>query len=301
MPTLTVERQELRVTNLDKVFWPEDGYTKADVMNYYAQVWPILAPHLRDRPLSLVRYPEGIDGQYFYQKDCPNAPEFVETMAIPAEDRMISYSMANNLPTLVWAINLGTIEIHPWLSTRTDLDRPTYVIFDLDPMEPATYADGVRVALALKRLLDQLGLAAYPKVSGATGLHIYLPIAPRYTFQQTSTFVKRLGEAVIGALPDLATNERRVADRAGKVYIDHLQNLRGKTIASVYSLRPFPGAPVSLPVTWEELPDTHPAVFTLKNALARMIRLGIFSPICWPKSRSCRGTCWTDRLTNANA
>ena len=274
MPTLTIDRQELRVTNLDKVFWPDDGYTKADVMNYYARVWPILAPHLRDRPLSLVRYPEGIAGAYFYQKDCPNAPEFVETVAIPAGDRVISYSMANNLPTLVWAINLGTIEIHPWLSTRKDLDRPTYVIFDLDPMAPATYADGVRVALALKRLLDQLGLAAYPKVSGATGLHIYLPIAPRYSFRQTSTFVKRLGEALIGALPSLATNERRVADRAGKVYIDHLQNLRGKTIASVYSIRPFPGAPVSLPVAWAELPDTHPSIFTIKNAPARLARVG---------------------------
>ena len=274
MPTLTIDRQELRVTNLDKVFWPDDGYTKADVMNYYARVWPILAPHLRDRPLSLVRYPEGIAGAYFYQKDCPNAPEFVETVAIPAGDRVIGYSMANNLPTLVWAINLGTIEIHPWLSTRKDLDRPTYVIFDLDPMAPATYADGVRVALALKRLLDQLGLAAYPKVSGATGLHIYLPIAPRYSFRQTSTFVKRLGEALIGALPSLATNERRVADRAGKVYIDHLQNLRGKTIASVYSIRPFPGAPVSLPVAWAELPDTHPSIFTIKNAPARLARVG---------------------------
>ncbi|MGE5549863.1 MAG: non-homologous end-joining DNA ligase [Bacteroidota bacterium] len=274
MPTLTVDARELKVTNLDKVFWPEEGITKADIMNFYVQVWPLLGPHLRNRPLSLVRYPEGVTGDYFYQKDCPNAPEFVETIAIPSGERVLHYSMANNLPTLIWAINLGTIEVHPWLSTAADLDRPTYAIFDLDPMPPAAYADGVRVALAIKRLLDQLGLAAYPKVSGATGLHLYLPIAPRYTFKQTSTFVKRLGEAVIGALPDLATNERRVADRAGKVYIDHLQNLRGKTIASVYSLRPFPGAPVSLPVTWAELPDTHPASFTIKNTLPRLGRVG---------------------------
>jgi len=130
------------------------------------------------------------------------------------------------------------------------------------------------VALALKKLFDQLGLAAYPKVSGATGIHIYLPIAPRYTFKQTSTFVKRLGHAVIAAMPDLATNLRKVADRAGKVYIDHLQNLKGKTIASVYSVRPFPGAPVSLPVTWRELPETHPASFTLANAIERVRRVG---------------------------
>jgi len=282
MPTLTVERQELKVTNLDKVFWPDEGYTKADVMNYYVRVWPLLAPHLKNRPLSLVRYPEGISGDYFYQKDCPNAPEFVETIGIPSDGRVIRYSMANNLPTLVWAINLGTIEVHPWLSTRADLDRPTYVILDLDPMAPATYADGVRVAFALKKLTGQLGLSVYPKISGATGLHLYLPIAPRYTFKQTSTFVKRLGEAVIAALPSLATNERRVAARAGKVYIDYLQNLRGKTIASVYSLRPFPGAPASLPVTWAELPNTHPASFTLKNALARLERVGdLFADLLW--------------------
>lgn len=274
MPTLTVDHRELTVTNLDKVFWPDDGYTKADVMNYYVQVWPLLAPHLRDRPLSLVRYPDGITGAYFYQKDCPDAPDFVETIEIPSEERVIRYSMANNLPTLLWAVNLGAIEVHPWLSTRRDLDRPTYAVFDLDSMPPATYADAIRVALAIKAIADRLGLALYPKVSGATGLHLYLPIAPRYTFKQTSTFVKRLGEAVIGALPELATNARRVADRKGKVYIDHLQNLRGKTIAGVYSLRPFPGAPVSLPVTWEELPETKPTSFTLRNALPRLARLG---------------------------
>ncbi|MGE5530096.1 MAG: non-homologous end-joining DNA ligase [Patescibacteria group bacterium] len=280
MPTLTVDRRELQVTNLDKIFWPDDGYTKADVMNYYVRVWPVLAPHLLNRPLSLVRYPDGIEGEFFYQKDCPNAPEFVETVEIPSEDRVIRYAMANNLPTLLWAVNLGAVEVHPWLSTREDLDRPTYVIFDLDPMAPATYQDGVRVALAIKRLCDGLGLRIYPKVSGATGLHLYLPVKRRYGFKETSTFVRRLGEAVIAALPELATNERRVQDRAGKVYIDHLQNIRGKTIASVYSIRPFSGAPVSLPVAWDELPATHPAVFTLANAIDRVERTGdLFRPL----------------------
>ncbi|MGQ9779987.1 MAG: non-homologous end-joining DNA ligase [Bacillota bacterium] len=274
MPSLTVDRHEVRVTHLDKVFWPEEGYTKADVMNYYVRVWPLLAPHLRHRPLSLVRYPDGITGEYFYQKDCPNPPDFVETVEIPSEDRVIRYTMANNLPTVIWAVNLGAIEFHPWLSTRYDLDRPTYAVFDLDPMPPATYADAVRVAQAIKALTDRLGLALYPKISGATGLHLYLPIAPKYTFAQTSTFVKRLGETVIATMPELATHARRVADRAGKVYIDHLQNLRGKTIASVYSLRPLPGAPVSLPVTWEELPTTNPTGFTLRNALARLEKVG---------------------------
>jgi len=274
LPTVTVDRQELTVTNLDKVFWPEEGYTKADIMNYYVRVWPLLAPHLRDRPLSLARYPDGITGEYFYQKDCPETPDFVETVEIPSADRVIRYSMANNLPTVIWAVNLGAIEFHPWLSTRYDLERPTYAVFDLDPMPPATYADAVRVAQAIKTLTDRLGLALYPKLSGATGLHLYLPIAPRYTFRQTATFVKRLGEAVIAAMPELATNVRRVSERAGKVYLDHLQNLRGKTIASVYSLRPLPGAPVSLPVTWEELPTTNPPDFLLPKALARLEKVG---------------------------
>jgi len=268
------------VKNLEKVFWPTDGYTKGDVMEYYIKVWPYLAPHLKDRPLSLVRYPEGINGQFFYQKNFPKAPPWVERIPVPSAKRVIHYVMANNLETLVWAVNLGCIEMHPWLSTRQDLAHPTYVIFDLDPMPPATFRDAVRVALALKTLTDHLGLALLPKISGATGLHLYLPVKPIYTYEQTGTFVQRLGEAVIRVIPELATNERMVSARGGKVYIDHLQNRKGKTIASVYSLRPFPGAPVSMPVTWEELPAVQPASFTITTALDRLANLGdLFAPL----------------------
>ncbi|MGE5581666.1 MAG: non-homologous end-joining DNA ligase [Bacillota bacterium] len=268
------------VKNLAKVYWPDEGITKGDLMKYYSEVWPYLNPHLRNRPVSLVRYPDGIEGNFFYQKDVPDAPEWVETVSIPSDERVITYAMINNLETLIWSVNLGCIEVHPWLSTKTALDLPTYIIFDLDPMEPAVFSDAVKIALFVNTILKELALKSFPKISGATGIHIYLPVKRDYTFQQTSDFVKKTGAVIIKAFPNLATNERKVASRAGKVYIDHLQNLKGKTIASVYSIRPFPGAPASLPVTWEELPDTHPAMFTLKTAIPRLQKTGdLFEPL----------------------
>jgi bifunctional non-homologous end joining protein LigD len=277
---LLINDRQIPIKNLDKPFWPTEGFTKGDIMEFYISIWPYLAPHLKDRPLSLVRYPEGIEGQFFYQKNFPNPPLWVETIPVESEDRIVNYVMANNLETLIWSVNLGSIEIHPWLSTRENLDFPTYIIFDLDPMAPATFREAVQVALALKSVTDHLKLQTFPKISGATGIHIYLPIKPQYTYQETSTFVKHLGEAVINVLPELATNERRVQDRTGKIYIDHLQNLKGKTIASVYSLRPFPGAPVSMPVTWTELPQVEPKSFSIKTALARLAATGdLFAPL----------------------
>ncbi len=278
--TIQINNHQVPVKNLEKVFWPDDGYTKADIIKYYASVWPLLAPHLLGRPVSLVRYPEGIDGDFFYQKDAPSHPPWVTTVPIQAGERIINYVLINNLETLIWSINLGCIEIHPWLSTVDDPDHPTYVIFDLDPMEPAVFSDAVKIAQFIRVLLRELHLAAFPKISGATGIHIYLPLKRCYSFKQTSTFVKRIGEIIINAFPESATNERKVANRQGKVYIDHLQNLKGKTIASVYSLRPFPGAPVSLPVTWEELADVHPSMFNIRTAPERIKKVGdIFKPV----------------------
>lgn len=278
--TILVNQHRVPVKNPDKVFWPDDGYTKADIMKYYASVWPYLAPHLKGRPVSLVRYPEGINGAFFYQKDIPNHPAWVNTVPIPSEDRVINYALINNLETLIWSVNLGCIEVHPWLSTVSDLDLPTYLIFDLDPMEPAVFSDAVKIAQSIRILLTELKLEAFPKISGATGIHIYLPLARKYSYQQTSAFVKRIGTIIIEAFPELATNERKVSNRSGKVYIDHLQNLKGKTIASVYSLRPLPGAPVSVPVTWEELSDVHPGMFNIRNVPERLKRTGdYFEPL----------------------
>ncbi len=283
-PTIVINKYHIPLKNLDKVFWPDEGYTKADIMKYYAAVWPLLGPHLTDRPVSLVRYPEGITGNFFYQKDVPAPPEWVKTVPIASVDRVIDYALLNNIETLVWSINLGCIEVHPWLSRFPQLDQPTYVIFDLDPMEPATFSDSVKIALYIKILLNELNLQSFPKVSGATGIHIYLPVDPIYSYEATSAFVKQIGEIIIKTFPQLATNERKIANRAGKVYIDHLQNLRGKTIASVYSIRPFPGAPVSVPVRWEELPDLHPGIYNIVTAPKRFEKLGdLFQPLLYLK------------------
>ncbi|HEY8343916.1 MAG TPA: non-homologous end-joining DNA ligase [Bacillota bacterium] len=278
--TLTVNGHQVPVKNLEKLFWPKERITKGQIMEYYIKIWPYLSRHIKDRPLSLVRYPEGIHGDFFYQKNFPDAPDWVEKIPIQSADRVIHYAMANNLESLLWSINLGCIEVHPWLSRKNALNHPTYIVIDLDPMPPAGFSAAVQVSQAFKSLLDHLKLAAFPKISGATGIHLYLPIKPVYTFKETSAFVKRLGEAVIGVLPHLATNERKIERREGKVYIDHLQNLKGKTIAAVYSLRPFPGAPVSMPVSWEELPSMQPQSFSLFTVPDYLKEKGdLFAPV----------------------
>ncbi len=278
--TILLNEHQVPIKNPDKVFWPDDGYTKADIMRYYASIWPYLAPHLEGRPVSLVRYPEGIANSFFYQKDIPDPPSWVKTVPIQSEGRIINYALINNLETLIWSINLGCIEVHPWLSTINNLDCPTYVIFDLDPMEPAVFSDAVKIAQFIRILLHELKLEAFPKISGATGIHIYLPLNKGYSFKQANSFVKNLGKIIINAFPELATNERKVSQRGGKVYIDHLQNLKGKTIASVYSLRPFRGAPVSIPVTWDELTAVHPGMFNINTAPERIEKIGdLFNPL----------------------
>jgi bifunctional non-homologous end joining protein LigD len=284
MSTILVNQHQVPVKNLDKIFWPKEGYTKSDIIQYYTLVWPYLAPHLKGRPVSLVRYPEGINGDYFYQKNVPNPPPWVTTIPIQSEDRTINYAIVNNLETLIWCVNLGCIELHPWLSTVADLNLPTYLIFDLDPMEPAEFSDAVKIAQFIKVLLTELNLKSFPKISGATGIHIYLPLVHKYSYQQTGTFVKKIGAIIIEAFPDLATNERKIANRRGKVYIDHLQNSKGKTIASVYSLRPLPGAPVSTPVAWDELSQVRPAMFNIQTVPERIKRNGdYFNPLLFLK------------------
>lgn len=283
-PSVGINQNHLQIKNIDKVFWPEEGYTKGDIINYYISVWPYLAPHLEGRPVSLVRYPEGIKGSFFYQKNILDPPPWVQTVPIQSDEKTINFCVINNLETLIWSVNLGCIEIHPWLSAIPYLDYPSYLIFDLDPMEPAVFSDSVKIAQSIRILLRELKLEAFPKISGATGIHVYLPLIRHYSYKQTTTFVKKIGEIIINAFPDLATNERKVSLRNGKVYLDHLQNLQGKTIASVYSLRPLPGAPVSVPVTWQELEDVHPGMFNIINAPERIkITVDFFKPLLYLK------------------
>lgn len=266
-----LEGVDLQLTNLDKIYWPERNYTKADLIYYYYQVSTYLLPHLADRFLVMQRFPDGIYGESFYQKECPDyAPSWIQTQAVqsPSSKRkIINYIVCNNLPTLLWLVNQGCIEMHPWLSKYTTMDYPEALIFDLDPNEDASFADVLDVALLINQVLSTLGLKSFPKTSGATGLHIYVPLQPRYTYKQVRDFAEKIALVVVEACPTLATIERSKAKRGSRVYIDYLQNVKGKTIASVFSVRPVPEATVSMPVTWNEIKDRtfSPHDFTLEN------------------------------------
>lgn len=283
-PRTVVEVAGRRVvlTHLNKVLWPDDGYTKRDLIEYYLTMAPYMLPHLADRPLVMTRYPDGINGKWFYQKNLPvHAPAWIERWTYYAQDagRYIDFPIVSEPATLVWAANLAAIELHPWHSRRQSPDRPDVAIFDLDPSPPAAFKDCVEIALLIRDALARLGLRAYPKTSGATGLHIYLPIEPRYTYEQVAGAVGRLADLLHELKPRETTRERSVNKRIG-VYIDHLQNVKGKTIIGVYGVRPRAGAPVSTPVSWDELANCAPEQFTIRTVPARVARLGdLFAPV----------------------
>ncbi len=277
---VTVAGRELTLTNLDKVFWPDAGYTKEDLVRYYVAVARYLLPHVKDRPLNLTRYPDGVGGKSFYQKDIPEtAPAWVRTFRIAHSDHDVDYCLADSPATLAWLAQWGVIEIHPWLSRVDALDAPDFAVFDLDPSPPAGFEDAVALAFAVRRFLGEFGLRVYPKTSGATGVHVYLPIVRRHSYKEVERLVGRVADLLHQVMPDRTTRERAVARRRG-IYIDHLQNIKGKTLASVYSPRPHPGAPVSTPVTWEELGRARPGDFNLRTVPERLARVGdLFAPV----------------------
>lgn len=264
-----VDGRTVELSNLDKLLWPEDGITKADLIHYVFTAAHLILPHLEGRPLTVTRYPDGIDEEGFYQKDCPaHAPEWIPTFPVPSKDetgKVTHYILANEPAALVWLANQAAIELHPWMSRAERSLHPDYLVIDLDPAEGATFADVRLVARAVKELLDHLGLLSFPKLSGSTGIHVYVPLEPKYTYGQTSAFAGYVGKVIAAALPEKATNERLVKRRGPRVYVDHLQNLPGKTIVSAFSPRPLPGAPVSVPFSWEELDQVSPEQFTLKE------------------------------------
>jgi bifunctional non-homologous end joining protein LigD len=265
----------LRLTNLTKVFWPADGYTKGDLIGYYDAIAPRLVPYLRDRPIVLTRYPDGIAGKSFFQKDAPEfAPDWVRTERIYSKDtdRDIDYFVVDDAETLRYVANMGTIPIHVWNARVVSLERPDWLVLDLDP-KGAPFTQVVRVAQALHRLLDDLELPGYPKTSGAAGLHILLPLGARYTHEQTRTLARLLAMLVVQAVPDIATVARPVSARGGKVYVDFGQNGHGQTIVAPYSVRPLPGAPVSCPLDWAEVTARlDPARFTIRTVPRRFAK-----------------------------
>jgi bifunctional non-homologous end joining protein LigD len=272
----------VRLSSLDKPFWPEQGITKGRLLRYYRDVAPTLLPHIRDRPFTMKRYPDGWQGQFFFRKNAANyvpawvkrVPVSVTSRGAPQQSRTIEVPVVNDELALLWMVNTGCIECHSWYSRIDNLERPDWVVFDLDPSDDADFARTVEVALLVKQALDALGLASFPKTSGALGLHVLVPIERRHTYDDTRRFASEVARAIAGTHGDVATTEWSKAKRRG-VLIDARQNAKGKTIASVYSVRPMPGAPVSMPLHWDELNEKlDPSVYTMDAVFDRLDRHG---------------------------
>ncbi len=275
---------EPEITNPNKVFWPKEGYTKGDVIEYYRNIAPYILPYLKDRPESLNRYPSGINGKSFYQKDVDHMPpDWVKTERIYSEsnDRDLNYLICNDERTLIYMANLGCIELHPWSSRLGHLDRPDYAIFDLDLGEDIHFEAAIEAARELKKIFDALNLPSYCKTSGLRGLHILVPMGAQYTYEQVRQFAEIIVRLVHEKLPKTTSIERDPRKRRKKVYLDYLQNGKGKTIAAPYCIRPWPGAPVSTPLAWDEVKKgLKPSNFTIKNTAARLKKRGdIWNPL----------------------
>ncbi|HEY3541544.1 MAG TPA: DNA ligase D [Gaiellaceae bacterium] len=295
-PATEVHREDARVklSNPEKIFWPDEGITKADLFEYYRAIAPVLVPHLRNRPFTMRRYPDGSTGKAFFQKDAPKHmpdwipryPAHVSTRESPPRRKWIEAPLVNEEDALLWMVNMGCIDMNTWYSRVDKPDRPDFVLFDLDPSPDVGFAETVQVALIVKAALDALGLASFPKTSSADGMHIIVPIERRYTFDDTREFSEIVARAIARAHHGLATNEWSKARRRG-VLIDSNQNGEGKTIASVYSVRPRPGAPVSTPLRWEEVNDRlDPRAFTMDVVLERVQTHGdLFEPVLTTRQR----------------
>ena len=268
----------LKLTNQDKVYWPDKKITKGDLINYYAAVSKYILPFLKDRPQSLRRTPNGITDQGFFHKDAGHdAPEWIDTITLEAESasRKIEYILCNNKATLLYLNNLGCIELNPWNSRTKKLDYPDYMVMDLDPSDRNTFEQIIDTAKVVKEVLDKAGAPAYCKTSGATGLHIYVPLKAQYTYDEIRDFAEVVARLTEETLPQTTTTERSLNKRKGRIYLDYLQNKRGQTLASVYSVRPKPGATVSTPLLWREVKSgLHPSQFTMFNIARRIDQVG---------------------------
>jgi bifunctional non-homologous end joining protein LigD len=269
---------ELKFTNLSKIYWPEEEYTKRDMLNYYYQVTPYMLPYMKDRPQTLNRFPNGIYGKSFYQKDVTGkVPVWVETYKYFSEgdQREKHFMVCTDEASLLYIAGLGCIEINPWSSRTASPDHPDWCVIDLDPDKKNTFDQVIEAALVTKEVLDTLSLPSYCKTSGSTGLHIYIPLGAKYTYEDSKEFARSVVKIVNTQLPTFTTIERKVTDRKGKMYLDFLQNRPQATLAGPYSLRPKPGAPVSMPLHWDEVKKGLKILhFNIKNAIARLKETG---------------------------
>jgi bifunctional non-homologous end joining protein LigD len=274
---MRVGRRDVAVSNPDKVFFPRLGLTKGDLLRYYLDLAPYVLPHLRRRPFHMLRFPDGVEGESFHQKRVPKGhPAYVDEIHVefPSGHSTV-FAIVDNAAALAWVLNLGCVDLHTWHSRVTDIERPDYLLIDLDPSQGNPWRHVREIALVVRDVMDDLGLASYPKTSGATGLHILAPIRPELRFPEVRRFAKALAQEVERRIgdPALATTTWRVADRRG-VFVDFGQNARDRTIAAAYSIRPTPDARASAPLRWEEVADVEPGDFTLTTMRDRAAEVG---------------------------
>jgi bifunctional non-homologous end joining protein LigD len=295
--TLNVAGREVSVSNLEKIFYPKTGFTKAQLIDYYIRISRVLLPHLKDRPLTLKRYPDGVEGAFFYEKRCPpHRPDWVKTAPVWSEhnEKEIHFCLINDLPSLVWAANLGDLELHTFLGRAPKVERPTMVVFDLDPGPPANVLQCAEAGMLLKEKFDALKLKSFPKSSGSKGLQIYVPLNTPVDYDATKAFARGLAEELQRERPELVVSKMDKKLRAGKVFVDWSQNDPHKTTVCVYSLRAREQPSVSTPVDWDELkgalkrkaPDR--LTFIFDEVLKRVERDGdLFEPVLKLKQKIC--------------
>lgn len=286
---LDIGGRQVRLTNLQKVFWAELGLTKGDLLRYYDAVSDVLVPHVRGRAMVMKRYPHGASGEFFFMKRAPEPrPAWIETCSIThGSGNVIDFPMVQDRASLLWVINLGCIDLNPWYSRCDDVDRPDFLHFDLDP-GTATFEQVLETALVVREALTSLGMTAYPKTTGSKGVHVYVPIVRGPLQKQVWTFAKALARELASGHPALITAEYRVARRPpGRVLVDYNQNAWGRTLASLYSVRPRPDATVSAPVTWDEIErGIRIEDFTMRNVPARVAKIGdLWKPLLATRGR----------------
>ncbi|MBO9561870.1 MAG: non-homologous end-joining DNA ligase [Niastella sp.] len=275
---VTINRRSLKLTNLSKVYFPDEGISKGDVIAYYNAMADHILPYLKNRPLSLKRNPNGITDKGFYHKDAAEeGPSWIKSFDEFAESsqKVVNYIVCNDKATLIYLANLGCIEMNPWNSTTRTPDKPTYLMIDIDPSGKNTFDQVISVAQAVQEVLNRAGAVSYCKTSGATGLHVYVPLNAKYTYEIAREFAHIVATLVQEQLPGITSLERSLKKRGNKIYVDYLQNSKGQTLASAYSLRPVPGASVSTPLLWKEVKSgLHPSQFTIYNIEKRVKKLG---------------------------
>jgi bifunctional non-homologous end joining protein LigD len=287
---LAVGDRRVRLTNLPKLFWPAAGITKRDLLQYYADVSPYLLPHLTDRAMVMKRYPNGAGGKCFFMKRVPEPhPEWIETCTIDHKSgNVIDFPMVQDLASLLWVVNLGCIDLNQWYARCDDVDRPDYLHFDLDPVKGVRFPRILTAALVVREALEALGMTPLVKTTGSSGVHVYVPIVRGPTQKQVWTFAKALAQALAARHPKLLTAEYRIAARpAGRVLVDYNQNAWGRTLASIYSVRPKPRATVSTPITWKEVEaGVGLTDFRIDNVPARLRKLGdLWQPLLAKRGR----------------